>query len=419
MRRIYCKSLVLMVKFSMLEIWGVSMPCKEERERLLIVSFDAVGSEELRLFGSDSNFRRLFSNGRIYQNLDTIMVSNTYPVHASVSTGRLPCEHGLIANTALEPESGHGWNWDSSVLKAKPIWKAAWEKGLETATIMWPVTGYAGRSLKHNLPEILVAPGQSMVGEYLAAGSKLLCIRSYLRFGRILNRNDAGGQPEKDLFATSVLEDLFVRRKGKQPDLSLLHLTEYDSACHIWGKGSPQSLEALKGLDSNLGRILKAASPGTKVIVFSDHSQLNFDEFCDPDGLSMERFGNDGHRRFYFYYCGGTCFCFPRHLSEQMQCDLQAFCLGLGGVERLLTETEMRQSGFMDRGAVFGLSARAGVVFDNKIREKAEHGYPLDKEHYKVFIATSWQEESPCSSVLDVTRLAAKVLKLDYKEGIL
>ncbi|MDD3162967.1 MAG: alkaline phosphatase family protein, partial [Sphaerochaetaceae bacterium] len=65
-----------------------------EGKRLLIVSFDAVGSEELAYLGDDAYFRRIASGGTIFDKTRSITVSNTYPVHASISTGRMPGMHG-------------------------------------------------------------------------------------------------------------------------------------------------------------------------------------------------------------------------------------------------------------------------------------------------------------------------------------
>jgi hypothetical protein len=386
-----------------------------EGKRLLIVSFDAVGSEELAYLGDDAYFRRIASGGTIFDKTRSITVSNTYPVHASISTGRMPGMHGLISNTAMEPESGYGWRWDSRDIKSRTIFQAAKDKGLETAAIMWPVTGYAGRTIKYNFPEILAAKDQSTLAEYMRAGSRWFDITSYIKFGKLLCKDDPSQQPQKDDFAVAVLENLL---RHHRPDLMMLHLTAYDAACHIYGKHSPESIQALRHLDENLGRIMKCIGDDTSIIVFSDHCQLNYSKFCDPDKATEVKFSNQGHRMFYFYCCGGTCFCFPRAITEKRLCELKGFCLGLKGVQRLVTEQEMEDSGFAQAGAAFGLGACEDYVFDQKIREKAEHGYTLDRDHYGTFIMTSWKEESQCTDVLDVTRLAAQVLGVQYKGGI-
>lgn len=390
-----------------------------EKRKLLVVSFDAVGSEELSLLDNRANIWKLKDKGSLFENTKSIFVSNTYPVHASVSTGRLPEEHGLISNTGLEPGEHSFWRWDSRQLKTKTIFEAAHDAGIDSAAIMWPVTGHAGSSIRYNFPEIMAGPGQSTIWEYLKAGQIAFNFGSFLRFKSKLSLKDPSMQPEKDDFATSVLEDLLARKVKQQPGLIMLHLTAYDDACHRFGKYSEQSKEALLTLDRNLGRILKVVEPDTEVIVFSDHCQLNYSSFCDPDKSTMNDFANHGHMRFFFYYCGGTCFCFPRLISERRLCDLKSFCLGLEGVQRLVTENEMASSGFLAAGAAFGLCAREGYVFDKAIVEKAEHGYSLDRNHYGTFILTSWKEDSICEDVRDVTRLAAQVLGLQYKRGII
>ena len=114
------------------------------RKKLLLVSFDAVGSDELSVLKNLPNFKRIFSQGSIFPDLKTVFISNTYPIHASIATGVVPHVHELTSNVMLQPDNPKPWwNYDSRLLKAEPIWDNAAKKGLTTAAVMWPVTAYA------------------------------------------------------------------------------------------------------------------------------------------------------------------------------------------------------------------------------------------------------------------------------------
>ena len=86
-------------------------------KKLLLVSFDAVGSDELTILRELPNFKRIFANGSIFPNLKTVFISNTYPVHSSIATGVVPGEHGLNSNIMLQPHNPNPWwNYDSRLL---------------------------------------------------------------------------------------------------------------------------------------------------------------------------------------------------------------------------------------------------------------------------------------------------------------
>ena len=252
------------------------------RKKLLLVSFDAVGSDELVRLREMPNFKRIFSNGSLFPGLKTVIISNTYPVHASIATGVVPGVHGLISNVMVQPEKVRPWwNYDSRLLKAKPIWDLAAAKGLKTAAVMWPVTACA-KNIRWNVPEIMTREGESQVGANLRTGSKLIQLYSYLRHKNMLRGIE---QPERDRFAAASMADIISLG---HPDLMLMHLTAYDSMCHKYGKGTPETDDALREMDLMLGMLADRSgfSEGkTAVIVFSDHSQLNVHTAVDPNRI--------------------------------------------------------------------------------------------------------------------------------------
>ena len=386
------------------------------RKKLLLVSFDAVGSDELVRLQEMPNFKRIFAKGSVFPRLKTVFISNTYPVHASIATGVVPGVHGLISNVMVQPEKTRPWwNYDSRLLKAKPLWDLAAAKGLKTAAVMWPVTAYA-KNIRWNVPEIMTREGESQVSANLRTGSKLIQLYSYLRHKNLLRGIE---QPERDRFAAASMGDIISLG---HPDLMLMHLTAYDSMCHKYGKGTPETDDALREMDMMLGMLADRAgfSEGkTTVIVFSDHSQLNVHTAVDPnrilDVLGYLRYKEDGtvtDARAFFQNCDGSSFCFNRELDEDQLELVKNAVLADTAVERLLSDEEMAESGYAGQAA-FGVCAKRGFYFNAVNLEKATHGYPTNYPDYDVFFAVSESWPEPESrSILDVTKAARKILEI-------
>jgi predicted AlkP superfamily pyrophosphatase or phosphodiesterase len=420
--------------------------------KLLLISFDAVGSDELSVLSQLPNFKNLMAHGTVFNEMKTVFVSNTYPVHCSIATGVVPQKHGLCSNTLLDPAKATYWNYDSRLLKHKTLWQAAEQKGLTVGNVLWPVTGSAA-SIRWNIPEIAVPKGQSQLKANLKNGTVGTQLKEFWRHRKLLNGVQ---QPQLDNFAQHCAIDIITE---KNPDLFLLHLTGYDSMCHKYGRMSDNSIEALKFLDKILGNLIEACKKAniknklpadtTQFVIFSDHAQLNVQAnihlnkileqkgFLDLQPVETTTFGNEASNitdwRCFFQYSGGSAFFFnapnsdfDEHsrtglVSRELEA-LKAELLQLDGVDRLLTENELHESGFADcafcGGAQFGLSAKEGWYFDEVNWEKATHGYTTDRSHYATFCAINRTQpvvKIDCKTVTDITKLVASLLDLEME----
>jgi predicted AlkP superfamily pyrophosphatase or phosphodiesterase len=361
--------------------------------KVLVISFDAVSDKDfLKMAEFCPTIAEFIQSSHLQTEVKTVFVSNTYPIHTSVSTGVLPAKHDIITNVE------HGvWVTDSRKIGAKAIWEAAGEKKLTTAAILWPVTGHA--KIKFNLPEIHILHNQNQLIENLRAGSPLFQLKEFLRHGRKLH---GIAQPGLDDFVTAVSEDVI---REKQPDLTLVHLTIYDDAFHHHGPDDTYLREAAKNLDQNLRCLVAAAGADTKIIIFSDHGQLPVVGVNDPNELLIER-----KIPGYFKLCGGSAFYIPQGYEiEAMLRNLDVnnyldppvsdneFIAGHREMKedltkqrwfgRFLTDEEMEESG-MTRISSFGVAAKPGWCFAYEGEAyKGNHGYPTDYQDYRVFYA--------------------------------
>lgn len=255
----------------------------------------------------------------------------------------------------------------------------------------------------------------------------------------------------------------------KNPDFMLLHLTSYDSLCHAYGRMSEKAVKAIEFLDEILGELVAACektnvkhgmpADSTCFIIFSDHAQLNVHTNIHPNAVLKKKgflefeplaktpFGNEASHilnwRCFFQYSGGSAFFFNaplvgkkrKGLTYSEVKDLKAEILLLDGVERLLTQEELVESGFAHcnfcDGARFGLAAKEGWYFDETNCKKATHGYTTmvnvdsrckkgfeKRPKYDTFCAINKDKKhigTQCSTVTDITKLVAEILDLDMQ----
>lgn len=385
--------------------------------KLLIISFDAVGDNELAALMALPNFAKLCAKSQITCGVKTVFLSNTYPVHASVVTGCVPRLHGVINNTNPYPARHPKWHYEAENIKTKTLWQAAAQKGFTTAAVLWPVTAGA-KEIKYNIPEIMALPGQSQIMLNLKYGSKILQAQMLMRHRKLLS---GIAQPQRDNFATACMADIL---REKHPSLALMHLSAYDSMCHQHGLNSPQVLQALQSLDDNLGVLLDAANGEYQIILFSDHAQLPAQQKLLPNNLLISlgymRTDTEGTiipGEMFFECCGGSAFFHGGTLSAQNIAKIKSQTQSLEGFGRFLSKQELGMCGREE--IPFGFAAKVGwacEAYPNT--ELGTHGHPLDYDNYNVFYLCCGEQfnqgtQKTGGSLLDIAPLAADILGLD------
>jgi len=375
---------------------------------VLVISFDSVGDKVFEAMAGDSaqypNVARFKQEAYYQGGIRTVFVSNTYPVHTTVSTGKLPKDHGVISNLLPPKKNGERpWAQMANCIKAKTIWEAAREKKLATAAMLWPVT--CGADIDYHMPEVHPEKGQNMLFRSLRYGSAAFQAAALLRHGRkiakaVRSLAQCGGQPYLDDFTTSVACGML---RSKKPDLALVHLIAYDTLFHFAGSRGKETDMAKKAMDTNLGRLLESSCCDTAVI-FSDHSQLDVEESIDLNAL----YGTAA-----FEQAGGCAFAGKG--AEGLEKGIE----GQPWFGRYLTKEELEESGYSGRAA-FGIAAKPGCTFSESGAYKGNHGYPADYEDYHVFYSVKGKNFLPGHEqkwlkkrVTDITAIIAKELGLD------
>ncbi|MCL2170101.1 MAG: ectonucleotide pyrophosphatase/phosphodiesterase [Defluviitaleaceae bacterium] len=359
--------------------------------KLVVISFDGVSDKTFEGMAADSahfpNIAKFMKECDYTGGVSTTFVSNTYPIHTSIITGKLPHEHGIISNILHEDEGQEVWAQHVDMIKTQTLWDAAREKGLKIGAVAWPVT--CGAPIKWNLPEVHILKGQNRMREHLRHGSPIFQMKAFLRHGKKL---DGLKQPNLDDFLTCVAADLI---KTKNPDALFLHFLVYDGFSHDFGTKSAEIETAKKALDANFGRILEGCGDAA-VVIFADHGHKDVGEAVDLN----EVFGAGE-----FEMCAGVAFA-----KSAKKADFE----GYPWFGRFLTDEEMFESGYQQKSA-FGIAAKLGYFFGKK-PNAANHGYPKDYPDYKVFYAAKNIKKPlgklPFNDIRNVGAIAAAELGL-------
>ena len=248
--------------------------------RLCLISLDAVSQPDAdRLLGLPA-LCALARRGVFCDNVRTVYPTLTYPIHTSLLTGCSPARHGIGHNQPFQPDTPPAlrkWFWSAGDIACKTLHQAAREKGMDVASILWPVSG-KNRAVRRNFPEVLPLPGESAVLKMLRYASPLWILRMELLYGK---SRKSIRQPDLDQYAALLCEKLYASRRP--PDVLTVHLVDCDAMRHQYGTQSPQAHAAMERLDRNVGRIAAAIEKAglieeTLFCVVSDHGQQDAPE---------------------------------------------------------------------------------------------------------------------------------------------
>jgi len=128
--------------------------------KLLIVSLDAMTDADFERLAGLPHTAAFLKNAAWVTHVMSAFVTNTYPVHTSIVTGRSPQAHGIISNYTQYITGSHSgksppsaikspqsatkspqstvphWAYDSRLIRVSTLWQAAKRRGLTTAAVM-------------------------------------------------------------------------------------------------------------------------------------------------------------------------------------------------------------------------------------------------------------------------------------------
>ena len=227
-------------------------------EHVVLVVWDGLRPDSVTE-SSTPTLYQLARDGVFFQNHHSVYLSATEVNGTAMATGDYPNRSGIFANRDYRPA-------------INPLQRVE----IEAASTIAKGDEISGGHylLRPTFPEILQQMGQPVA----LAGSKPVAIL-FNRFDRAHITQPDNPRPkipntETDAVTTRTLVE--SRWKDGVPAFSLLWLSEPDASQHSAGPGSSTALQALKGSDDNLARLLKELDARglrskTDVLVASDH----------------------------------------------------------------------------------------------------------------------------------------------------
>ena len=339
--------------------------------RLCMISLDAVAKPDADRLLSLPALSALARQGVFCDQVKTVYPTLTYPIHASLLTGCYPDTHGIAHNQPFQPDTPprmRSWYWSIGDIKTKTLHEAAKEKGMDTASILWPVTGknpYARR----NFPEVLPLPGENAVLKMLKYASPAWVLHMEAIYGR---QRKSIRQPDLDDYAALLCEKLYA---FLPPKLLTVHLVDCDAMRHKYGTDSPEARAAMERLDRRVARIVEAVRKAglldeTLFCVVSDHGQQDAPKGVLLDAELKAACGARAQSLGMGAYIFGPDLDRARQALEENR---EAW-----GVGRILGEPELRALR-APLNVHLAVDALPGHCFIDEPEEtRGEHGFSLD-----------------------------------------
>ena len=238
----------------------------DTRDTLILVSLDGFRWDFIDLAETPA-LDSLVATGTRAERLVPVFPTKTFPNHYTIVTGLYPEHHGIVANNFYDPlfdasfilsdsETLFRWPW----WEGEPIWVTAERQGLTTATYFWPGSeaDFDGTRPTYWEPYDHELPYDERIDQ--------------------------------------VLEWL-NGEEGPPPDFIALYFDLIDSVAHSYDpESSPRVAEAIRTVDSVVGRLLEGLSVSKKagqvnLLVVSDHGMaptspervIFLDDYLDPD----------------------------------------------------------------------------------------------------------------------------------------
>ena len=390
------------------------------KQRLLILSMDAMVGEDLEYLAKKPNFSRLFSKCAQVQQVRTIYPSITYPSHVAMITGCRVGTHGILDNNPWNIKGiNEGWHFDARKILVEDVFAAAKRQGYSTAAVYWPVTAY-NPNVDYNINEYTpgIMPGYPIEEALERTGANAAAmevVRENLHRLPTGDRAVLGIVPETtyDDFLTGCACSLI---RKYQPELLMMHNSFLDTARHRYGVFNEKLQYGLDLTDEWLGEVIRALEDvnlleQTNFVLVSDHGQLDFarrmrlnTKFVRDGLITLDENGAIASWKAYAKSAGMSAYIYLSDpaFAEQMHQYLQRLSAeGVWGFETVRTPQQAAQDYGLYGDFAFIVETDGYTAFADSYKEpitnprdysdyrlgNATHGYEPEKGPQPVFVA--------------------------------
>lgn len=385
-------------------------------------------------------------NGAKAEGVRGVFPTVTYPSHTTLVTGAKPAKHGIYYNSPFEENGQTGaWYWFENQIKVPTLWDAVREKGMKSASFIWPVSVDA--PIDYNLPEFWYLEGgynriKPMRDKDVPDGfleELELEVTGKLNEstfnGDYMNREDRTGE-----MAAYVLEKY-------KPNLMTLHLIATDHFQHEEGRDGEKVAFALAAADRAIGKIWEAAERAgiaerTTIIVSGDHGFVDVHSRLAPN-VWLQKAGligkeqDRGNWKAAFHTSGASAFLHLKDKNDQATLNqvkalLNALPEKTKKLFRLVDKQELAEVG-ADPNAMLAIAPIPGVAMSSSATghdvvsgQGGTHGYfPEFKQIETGFVAFGAGihpgKTIHIMGLEDIAPIIAELLQLNFEapDGVL
>jgi predicted AlkP superfamily pyrophosphatase or phosphodiesterase len=324
-----------------------------------LVLINAVGLTR-KLLAFAPRLKQLADSGWV-RSLDEVVPAVTCTAQASILTGRLPQEHGIVGNGWLFRDTGEVrfWQQSNALIQAEPIYVTARhlasERGLQfrAAKLFWWFNQGAAVDLSVTPKPYYGADGNKAFG--ITGTPDGLCARIEKELGRFPFHTFWG--PNAGLPCTMWIAGCAAAvLSTEKPDLSLVYLPHLDYDPQRFGPSGSDMARLVGELDAACAPILEAArAVGARVWVVSEYGHVDVSRpillnralreagFLSvrpgPFGETIDTFGSRA-----FAVCDHqVAHVYVAHADDRAP--VREHLLALTGVSRVLTGAERHEIG--------------------------------------------------------------------------
>lgn len=417
--------------------------------KLVVISVDSLQTTDLDYLKHKNNFKWVLEQSSMVKNIREVYPTLTYPIHTTIITGVKPNKHGITHNQqpSIRQEMpdwsimGSDWYWYSDYIKVKSLMDVSNDKGLETASVMWPVM--AGKKPKHNLAEIWPNRHEEMHHTF-----KKACTEDVfdLYYDSYLKSFDWKKKPDVDGYAMPIAEDI-IRRFN--PDFMLIHSVCLDHARHVHGIEGEAINQCLDRVDDIIGSLMYAykdtgSFEQTNFVILGDHGQISIERVFNLNVL-LKEYGfiqTDENQNVVSFDAYSFSAGFSTHIMMRNPDDIiikEKLYRALLHIQRdypeymgrIFNKAEVEREEGLAGDFVFVIEGRDGIIFDNSLDEevvldmkvskntryKGMHGHHPSKGPKPVFIAFGPDVKKgviiESGDILDICPTLARILNIN------
>jgi predicted AlkP superfamily pyrophosphatase or phosphodiesterase len=233
---------------------------------------DVVGLTPALLGPNTPNLNALVESGFL-ATLDPVVPAVTCTAQATLLTGLLPRDHGIVGNGWYFRDLAEVWLWRQSnhLVAGEKVWEAA-RRGrpdLRCAKLFWWYNMYSSADLSVTPRPVYPADGRKLPGLYSSPPGLARDLEQ--RFGPFPLFNFWG--PAADIRSSEWIARASAHvLETEKPDLTLVYLPHLDYNLQRLGPGDPRIAADLRAVDRTAGTVIDAARGiGADVVVLSEY----------------------------------------------------------------------------------------------------------------------------------------------------